>query len=95
MRELDAQDPDKHLARRQLAPDAAWNDCKVESKTDMNLAHCDCKTGCISCCVQQKGLPPEEDVWLTGTKVIDVQQYYYMTLVQQQMLPCYLQTAFI
>jgi hypothetical protein len=51
----------------------------VECEIDKILAHCDTKTGRRSYYVQWKGLPPEENEWLTASRLknaTDVVQDY-------------------
>ena len=57
--------PYKHGTRGSAPPPAVSDDGQVECEIDKILAHRDIKTGCRSYYVQWKGLPPEENEWLT------------------------------
>jgi len=65
--------------RGSAPPPAVFDDGEVECEIDKILAHRDTKTGCRSYYVQWKGLPPEENEWLTASKLksaTDVVQDY-------------------
>jgi hypothetical protein len=53
-------------------PPAVSDDSEVECEIDKILAHRDTKTGRRSYYVQWKGLPPEDNEWLTASKLKDV-----------------------
>ncbi len=55
--------------RGSAAPPAVLDDGEVECEIDKLLAHRDTKTGCRSYFVQWNGLPPEENEWLTASKL--------------------------
>ena len=65
--------------RGSAPPPAVLDDGEVECEIDKILAHRDTKTGCRSYYMQWRGLPPEENEWLTASKLknaTDVVQDY-------------------
>ena len=69
----------KDGCRDSAPPPAVLDDGEVECEMDKILAHRDSKTGRRSYYVQWKGLPPEENEWLTASKLknaADVVQDY-------------------
>ena len=65
--------------RGSAPPPAVLDDGEVECEIDKILAHRDTKTGRRSYYVQWRGLPPEENEWLTASKLknaTDVVQDY-------------------
>ncbi len=61
----------KNGNRGSAPPYTVSNDDGAECEIDMILARCDTRTRCRSYYVQWKGLPPEQNEWLTASKLKD------------------------